>query len=267
MIVPAIIIYSIFVLIQLIDHPTLAISLSFWREKIYTFLFASGVETYVNDVYVAPIGILWFLFVLFETRTVYDYLQMNYPKGQLLVVICILCILGVVVGEHFWLPFSFDISLAILPFFYVGDRFDKIFNNDKSWKKFLISFVLGCVILYTYFYSTDGKRYLELSMRNYYFFPISYISATLLTLALCQFSVNIQNLPFSNSLAYLGKNTIYLLYIHIFDEYYSFLWYREGNILLTTLLRLTIDLILFVIVLLIKKKLDEKKKTDKVLLS
>lgn len=89
--------------------------------KSFSSLFwASGVKVELSENYIVPaLGMCWFLVVLFESRLIYEVLNLIL-KGKVFYLACLLLsVVGVLLGQNgVWLPFSLDITLAILLFWY-----------------------------------------------------------------------------------------------------------------------------------------------------
>lgn len=65
---PAIITFAIMILYQCVIDTSLITNWVYWKGKIYTLIFASGVNTTINEFEVNAIGIPWFFFALFIGR-------------------------------------------------------------------------------------------------------------------------------------------------------------------------------------------------------
>lgn len=248
LIYPAVIMITLNNIVLAVQNKSMIMSLEWWRDRIYSFLFSSGVDLTFNGFHVSGIGIPWFFFALFLGRTIFDYIHMYFDEKQLLVVSCIIGILGIGISIYQWLPFSLDIAFAIMPFFYVGYRL-KTLNVEKMGR--LKNCCVWCAIwLITFFITFSDYNvwtYLELAVRRYNFFPICYITAiagTMLVvevgIIVCRYS-KIIKLPF----LYIGKNSLYLLCIHIMDYLLNNFWNVSGNQYYSTVLRILIDSIIF----------------------
>lgn len=103
----------------------------YFRNVILTASFASGVEVPVNGTVIWCFGIPWFLVVLFIGRIIYDYFQMKYSPSKLMGLCIVFALMGWLIGNIQWLPFSIDIAFFILPFLWIGDHFEK-FNIEQK---------------------------------------------------------------------------------------------------------------------------------------
>lgn len=119
---PVLVTYMIITVYQcLLDHGLL-MNADFWKGKLYTLVYSSGVNASFYDFEVPAMGIPWFFFALFLGRTIFDYLHMKFEdKGMLLVICSLTSLIGILVGRQEFLPLSLDIALAVMLFFYVGN--------------------------------------------------------------------------------------------------------------------------------------------------
>ena len=96
-------------------------SLEFWRGKLFTLIFASGVSLTYNGFEISSLGIPWFFFALFLGRSIFDYVHLAMKEEPKVILCCSLIgMIGVLYGQIQWLPFSLDIALAVMPLFYFG---------------------------------------------------------------------------------------------------------------------------------------------------
>lgn len=263
LLMPALITYLLTVCIGLIRNPV-SLDGNFWRGKLYTLIFASGVETTYYDQYVPLMGIQWFFFALFIGRTIFDYVHLNNndvkDANNLLVITVILGLLGIIVGQMAYLPFSLDIALAIMPFFYFGYKLKKVDILHASLKKMLIAFGVWVISLYILFPNTDNWTYLELATRRYPMFPLCYICAMAGTMFVSELSVFGCKVPIlSRCMQFIGKNSLWMLCVHIMDGYFSQYWVVVDNQTKSSARRIVADVIVFLMVMLVRTVLIEIK--------
>jgi fucose 4-O-acetylase-like acetyltransferase len=231
-------------------------SFDVWRElligKLLTILFSSGVDLSIFNISISALGIPWFLIVLFMGRTLFDFIQMKMQGKKLLIVCVILTVLGILIGKVQWLPFSFDIVLAVMFFLYFGQVLKK---HDFSVKPFSNSVLFACMwgstLLMSYFIE---KAYLELACRSYALFPICYLTAISGTLFVSQFSYMIQKIGrVTKIINYIGKNSLTMLIVHCMDYLWESLYINIGNYeVVVALVRVTIDIVVFSCVMIIQ---------------
>ena len=253
LLIPALGVFAVCLLYDLFRTPKLFTELWFLRERFYTFLFASGVKTTFAGVNVPAMGIPWFFFALFIGRSVFDYLQRCYSGHQLFIMSVVVSFIGITLGAHLWLPFSADIALACMLFFYVGAKMHSNIETlleKRPGKTALISLAAWIFTLACTFPFPGNWSYLELACRRYPLFPISYISACAGTLFIASLSCLLLKYTrqWMSPLVYIGRNSMWLLIIHCLDGFFYKYWVVEGRQFWTSAKRLLCDLLVFYIV-------------------
>lgn len=229
---------------------------------IRVFVGGSGVPIWVGEARVPGIGIPWFFFALFGGRTLFDYLHLRLKKKAFYISIVVCTVIGVWLGAIQWLPFSFDIALAIQPFFLFGYWLKSFDLEKNAVKTLLISFVVW-IALYNLVWLWK-HQYLELAPRKYgsYLYPVLIVCAIAGTMFVSGFSQLISRFRIIAPLKYLGRNSLYLLCIHYLDEQYKSLYRVTTNDYINMLIRIGIDLVVFVLLMLVIewiKKLSASK--------
>lgn len=264
-------IYLIKTTITIIIDFTYLSSLPLYNIKIYVgniinvFIVGSGVPTNIGNTVIEPIGIPWFLMVLFFGRCLFDYLHLKLNNKWFYTSIVLFSIIGLCLGKIQWLPFSFDIALAIQLFFLFG-QWLKNYNMEKEALKTIIisSIIWSSLFLYTYIIKNS---YLELACRCYPLFPICYIYAISGTMMLSSFSQIISKFDFlCGPIKYLGRNSLIMLWVHCFDKYFEFAYRLSSHGLVNAIIRIVIDLGIFALIILLidheKFWCKFRKKTD-----
>ncbi len=234
-------------------------NLNFWKEKLYTFIFASGVKVSFNGNDVIPMGMLWFFFVLFTGRIIFDYLHLVFEENQLFIVCCIISFIGIMLGKIQWLPFSLDITLAVIPFFYIGYKLKKYKVTVKPFRKMILWAQVFIMTLAITFPDYKDWTYMELAMRRYTLFPICYITSVAGTLFVCEISVLLYMYlkKIIKPICYLGRNSLYIFFIHYYDFLWRKIWTIEGHQFYSAFIRVVIDICVFlcaaILVNLVKK--------------
>lgn len=231
-----------------------------WKERLFSLVFASGTSVTFAGFEVPQLGMPWFLASLFTVRRIFDYLHCKLSESLLFVVSMLCGILGVVIGTQQYLAFSFDVSLAVMPFFYFGYRFGRITKEGrnvfgrKSAALQLVWPVLWIVTLLLTFPDVKLWSYLELSIRRYSLFPVSYLCAIAGIMMMIAFSKLCCRSRFvKRPVLAIGKNCLYLYIIHMVDPYWRQIYEIDGRQFMTALARVGIDLAILVAVLLIAK--------------
>ena len=259
---PALFLLGLILLNEVIRNPQLISDLQWWKNKLYMFIFASGVETVFNGFHVDLLGISWFFYAIFLGRTMFDYIQLQFTEGQLAVVSIGTGVLGICISSYQWLPFSLDIALAVMPFFYFGFLAKKIDMEKDAVKKLFLWMVIWLFTLAITFTDYDNWTYLELAARRYNFFPICYLTAIAGTMFVGEFGVlccrylkHIKK-PF----LYLGKNSLYLLCVHVMDYLTFPIWNLENHQFWCAARRILANLIVFMLLMIVMRIWKELKK-------
>ena len=139
LLVPAVVVFAIATVIECVQDTTLLTQFEYWQGKLYTFIIGSGTSVEYSGISVAAFGIAWFFFALFIGRAIFDYIHLSMKEdSQILVVSMIVGAIGMIWGMLMQLPFSLDIALAIMPFFYWGYRMKRMDLMKSPLKKALI---------------------------------------------------------------------------------------------------------------------------------
>ncbi len=231
---------------------------------INVFIVGSGVRTNIGNTVIEPIGIPWFLIVLFFGRCLFDYFHLKFNNTCFYAFIVLFSIIGLCLGKIQWLPFSFDIAIAIQLFLLFGQWLKKYNMEKDALKTFIISIIIwSSLFLYTYI---TKHSYLELTCRRYPLFPICYISAISGTMMLSSFSQIISKFDFlSGPIKYLGKNSLIMLWVHCFDTYFKFAYQLSSYSLINAIIRIIIDFGIFALIMLLinhEKSWCKFKKSD-----
>lgn len=263
LLIPVLATYAFLIIVSIIKDPSLMLNLSFWKGRVFTLILASGVQTEFAGMTVSALGMPWFLFVLLIGRAIFDYLHLILQKGQLLIISMLLGIAGILLGQFQYLPFSFDLALAVLPFFFVG-YWLQIFNLDYHVIRRMILFGgLWLLSLYFTWPNIYIRTYLELAIRRYPLFPLCYLSAVFGCLFSIYFSIICCKLKYiKKPLLFFGKNSLYMYLVHIVDSTWSSIYMIDNHQFLTAFLRIVVDLIAFAILMGVKSlitKLANKK--------
>lgn len=263
-VVPFVFLFLLRTVIQVMDHfsdfSELAYCKEFILNRLLTVLFASGVPLTIADVKIAAVGMPWFLIVLFLGRTIWDFIHIRLRENIFMFSCVVLSILGVVLGKIQWLPFSFDIVLAIMPLFLMGYRIREKDVEDNVLGKAAIYFgIWSLMFLIPYLINRD---YLELACRRYTLYPACYITALMGTLALTE--VSVLCLKFGRivrPITFLGENSLYMFCVHEMDYLWKPLW-EAGNSINSAIIRVFWDVLVFVIVVFIGRLFKKSRQVN-----
>lgn len=271
LLIPAVLLYFAWICIEICRNTENLISTDFWKGKALTLLFASASSTMWGETFIAGIGMIWFFFVLFWGKVLYDAMQLlvgNMLRKEKSVQMLLLgssllfAIIGIVLGKYRWLPFSLDVAFGIQPFFAFGQLLKRFDWEHKSGMRMMLCILIWGVCFFLTYPNPDDWTYLEVGLRRYSVFPISYLCALTGTVALGvlgQYIGRWEKQPafgkpvsmIAKPFYIIGKNSMYLLCIHIMDQLWDFIWYVEGHQFLSAARRLGADLLVFAVVMFI----------------
>lgn len=226
---------------------------NYWIGKIYMLIMCTGSPVRILGRDIEGIGAAWFFIAFFFGRIAFDYLHLVFRKEQLIVACVLVTIAGVLLGQKQPLPFSLDIAMSVMIFFYLGYRTKNIDLELYFGKRLIISLLVWIGILWITFPNYQKATYLELATRRYPLFPISYIGAVAGIVFWAEISFIISKIPFVKMpFIYIGRNTLYLLLIHIFDYFWFDIWNVPSCQFLSAIYKVISDLCVLVVFLIIK---------------
>ena len=264
LLIPVLATYVFILIVQIIRDHSLILDLHWYKDRRFTLFFASGYRVPFAGMEGAALGKPWFLVALFIGRSVFDYLHMKLSKIHLLLASLLIGISGMLLGNLQFLPFSFDVALAVMPFLYFGYRLQEMKITVHPVRKLFIW--LGIWLVSFYFTSPNIflRTYLEIAVRRYSLIPVSLLCAIAGSMFLLEFSVICCKLKtIAKPLIWLGKNSLYLYMIHIIDPVWEDFYYIEGHQFLSALLAILCDLVAFGILMLIKAGITKLVKSKK----
>ena len=207
----------------------------YFHDAFMRLLFSSGASVTYESETIAPLGMLWFLVVIYLGRLLYNSVKLVFGEKQQLFVVAILAFIGI---QSEALAFSADIVLAVQPFLWMGDRM----SRSAYWKEktesryFMPGFLLWILSLCIMF-----PEHLELATRSYPLFPLFYLCAIAGSVFIFELCRAMMALPFRIiPLEFIGKNSLYFLIVHSVDTFFfgSSLWSSEKNFGLSCLYRI-----------------------------
>lgn len=165
------------------------------------------------------VWIIWFVICLFASKMIYVFLMKILQRCSKWISLCVmlcLSLLGMYIGQkQAFLPWSLDISLACLPFMWVGEqlRISDVLEKEKTKRWFGMSLVLwvGLTIL-----GNIG----ELALRIYpggLLWILTAISGSFVVIGVAQVLTK-KTLLIKGFLAWCGENSIVILGIHCLEH-------------------------------------------------
>ena len=162
-------------------------------------------------------SVLWFIPFLVACKVTFCIINKLTKDDDILK--WIVCLLVTMIGIYFskiklFLPWSFDVALACLIFYYIGYILKKynIIENVLSNHKIFVCIILTYVI---------GIKFgnIELAIRSYPYGFICYITAISGTIIVFKISKMIEEISkyLSKLLCWFGKNSMYVLCFHYLE--------------------------------------------------
>lgn len=250
LLLPAFIVMIIGSIIQLFQNRMLIFEKTYWINMLYKIIFASGIETNFNGIPIECMGMSWFFVVLLCSRMIFDYTQLKIDDNQIGIVSVLYSLCGICLGCTQWLVFSLDIALSIQGFLLAAHYFKKIDFSIFNKKIFFSSAIIWFIVILLCYPNKDNWSYLELSVRRYSIFPISYLGAIAGTLFWIEFAILLSKIIDTRIISYIGKNSMYLLCVHALDYNWKFL-FASNNIYLEGIKRVLVNLVITMIVIVI----------------
>ena len=258
LLVPILLTVLILILWDLVKDITLLTNYDYWQGQIFSLIYGSGVNANFYGMDIAGLGKSWFLFALFGCRVIFDYINLCLnDKRKLMLFSMLFGLIGVLFGQIQWMPFSLDISLAVIPLFWFGYCLKKQVIEKNRIRNMLFWFVIWLITLKITFPNHNNWTFLELAARRYPLFPICYVTGIAGTMMVLEFCTLIYKLKIFGPLIYVRKNSMYLYIIHILDGIFVSWWKIESTMLGTALKRIIINLGIFLIFMMIKKIVEK----------
>ncbi|MDD6072582.1 MAG: acyltransferase family protein [Clostridiales bacterium] len=265
LLLPATVIWALRSIVYIVHNYTMfdiQSLLTYLGNRIIVLFWGSGVPVMLENKNIEALGMMWFLLVLFIAKGIYDFLHIHMRgKGLLAITTISMGVIGVVLGRVQWLPLSFDLALVAILFLFVGESI-RYFLKSNSGRISNISLILlnsaVYLLVFSFIYHSTGT-YLELAGRRYPLFPLCIISAVAGTMALGGFCFYIEIIPcVGKALCTLGRHSLDLLCIHMMDYVAAPVYSRiSSNEFLTALVRIIMDIIVFIVYLRLKKFVKE----------
>lgn len=214
----------------------------------------------INDV-----GVMWFMFVFFWAKLLFDFLQVLFPNRYNGVLLGVLAYLMSVISQSpfHWFPQAMDIVPIAALFMWCGQFIKWITSQTISNGELQVNRIEQLAIATAFIYWTaciQNNIYIELAVRHYPYFIFSFIEAIAGTLVFSYISKCFCLNRYFAFLKYAGRHTLALLCIHHLDLY----WVTWGGVIssgwLAAIVRLVLDLGILIIFLWIVKLVFKYKK-------
>lgn len=226
-----------------------------WNTAIYN---GSNTLNSSSPFPTSQVGVMWFMFVFFWAKLLYEACQLIFGKAYSGIVLGILAYFSFIISQHIWLPQALDIAPIAALFMWSGYLLREIYNKKDSIN------IIGKQLILTAFFCfwiwcLQNSLNMEMSTRYYPKFILTFLEAVAGTISISVLSSSFVNLKWLNWLKIIGKHTLAILCIHHLDLYWIFWDKYIASPLLAVIIRLMVDLCLLVIYLLIIKLFKRHK--------
>ena len=181
------------------------------REWLAALLGGGCPESYFLLGECKQIGAIWFLMALFVCRVVYSILDKKISNSILSIICISISIASVFFYNHLSpLPFNICQGLSALIFYDCGRRL-KLFTQTRKATNWVIVGCLAVWICAIYF------SFMSMNNCRYDCYPLDIVGAicaTYIFIHICKYAP--QNM-ITNSLAWVGRNSMGLLCLHLID--------------------------------------------------
>ena len=175
----------------------------------------SNKKTFFQDV--ETVGVLWFIPFLAMCKIIFWSINKISKDNEVIkACLCLICtMVGILLEKmEIYLPWSFDIVLASIIFYYIGyfmkknEVLEEILENYKILLCIVVLYIVGAMF-----------GYIELAIRKYPFGLICYITAISGTIIVFKISKIIEEISkiMTKILCWYGKNSMYILCAHFLE--------------------------------------------------
>ena len=193
-------------------------------EWIYASLYGAG-DTYFEPFYIKEIGAIWFLLASFWA-SIFLRFSLEFERKKQIIIILLLFLIGFWSRELFWFPFSIQAGCCATLFMYFGYLFKQIENNFKNLNfilKLLIT-ILALMIWIQFIINFQSFWLVHCDIGRGIIDIIGSVCACYI-IFLIAFYIEKYFKLISKVLSFLGKNSLYILCIHII-ELNLFKWHK-----------------------------------------
>ena len=172
-------------------------------------------------------GVLWLVYMLIAIRLLFKLNKRIAKDNNMLLTVIVLfeSYIGYLLGNNgYYLPWSFDVALVCMIFYYVGYLFKEYNVLDNIYKSKLLILLLVCIWVIGI-----NNSWFELAMRNYSSGLYGFIIAIAGSLVVIGISKIIDNKTkyISEFFAFCGRNSLYILFGH----HIEWVLFKYGGIL------------------------------------
>lgn len=203
---------------------------------------------------VMNVGVMWFMFVFFWAKILFDLLQVVFPNRYNGVLLGILAYLMRIVSQNqfHWLPQALDVVPVAALFMWCGHVL-KLVLNRFDYQEGQVEQAIVILAFVYWIALVQGNTYIELSVRHYPYFIFSFLEAVAGTIVFNYISKCFSLNKVLSSLKYVGRHTLVVLCIHHLDLYWVIWsgWIKSWPI--AAFARLAVDLVILLVVIQLGK--------------
>lgn len=224
------------------DEKSFAVLGEIFVYNLQTLFWASGNAT---DT-IPSCGMPWFLFALFWGKLIWGLIGLVFPKGD--AAVCFLvALIGAYVGQVQYLPQCLDLAMLSVLYLMLGHLFHRY---QKLLDLFRLPVFLAAAVPWAL--CCQQGHYLEFASRTYDNFILGALGSVCGIWVLCELCRElIANPLLCRALVYLGRNSLWLFFVHHMDLYAISLWQSDSTAL-SVLFRYVWDLSLTVVLLCLR---------------
>ena len=202
------------------------------------------------------VGVMWFLFAYFWARIFFNLIRLIIKDDRYNGIIFAMVAYGsYLLSQKVWLPQALDIALVAAFFMWIGAILHEYnFFNGSS-----VEFCSVLIALVFWLLCIQSGLYLELSIRSYPNFVITFLEAVAGTIVVCYLSRGLLTSNLTKWLVIFGRNTMILFCVHHLDLYWGGWEKLVSWSWLAALLRLGIDIFGLLIVLSVRKMIASRQ--------
>lgn len=177
-------------------------------------------------------GVFWFVTCFFITQQLFNILVIRYSE-KLLFIVLVSFLISLINSEFFnffWLPFNTNVSLAALPYFFIGYVLRK--KNKLNLTVLIVSIFISIVVILFEFGFFSKSLAQDMKVVNYGIPILSFIGANALVLVCILLSLLISKNNISSLFKFFGVASMFIMFLHqpiqmlIRDQLTDNIWIR-----------------------------------------
>lgn len=190
------------------------------NDTLLSVLYGSGTREIRGDINIYCVGAIWFLFALFWSMVI---VRLSMEKKNGWIYVAVFVILGMVVSEYVWLPFSLLAGMVCAGYVYIGflaKKYQRHYSNvmDKLGNGGMaILCILLCVVWQIYVRCFSGC--IACAENKYENGIIDGVGSIIAVWFIIVFSrVVLDRMPLVGEIcSWIGQRTLQILCIHMID--------------------------------------------------